>query len=479
MPSRSNSAGLVDQPRARMRSERLFVDLDRMPILPELHHARVDRLARHRDAAIARQHDGHVVPEPSRARQAARPRHPPARRSSRTAPLPTSPSTRSADAPSRAPAYHQHHPERSPRALTARRRLTGGVRRRAARLGAMRGAALTGAAPLTRSRASRSRTRCQAARRSSESVPAPVRMSTRPVGDSRVAAMRRGNTRHVDVLWLFDRRRHARQFRRGGHGCGRLAVTDGFDARTACRSPPRILAVCRPPRRASISTRTSPAISARPSISRRPSASPAPPVSARPPCASWLSPLEPSSAAPSARRRLRAGASLRPALRSSPRLWARPRAWMRDRVSAPSESSRARRCSRRPRAPPAPAAHRAEARARSRRRAASTLRDASGDALADFFPRSTGFAPGSAGTSPSIGVRSPEYFEPISRVDCAGCFARSTRASILRRTASPRRRRASIHRKIARELTEDDRSNAGGEPFLPLSRCSFTSQQLV
>ena len=85
---------LVDQPRARVRPERLFVDLDRMPILPELHDARVDRLARHVDAAIARQHDGHVMSEPVRARQAARPRHPPARRSSRTAPLPTSPSTR-------------------------------------------------------------------------------------------------------------------------------------------------------------------------------------------------------------------------------------------------------------------------------------------------------------------------------------------------------------------------------------------------
>ena len=54
--------------------------------------------------------------------------------------------------------------------------------------------------------------------------------------------------------------------------------------------------------------------------------------------------------------------------------------------------------------------------------------DASGDALADFFPRSTGFAPGSAGTSPSIGVRSPEYFELSSRVVCAGCFARARRA---------------------------------------------------
>ena len=55
---------LVDQPRARMRPERLFVDLDRVAILPELHDARVDRLARHRDAAIARQHDGHVMTEP-------------------------------------------------------------------------------------------------------------------------------------------------------------------------------------------------------------------------------------------------------------------------------------------------------------------------------------------------------------------------------------------------------------------------------
>jgi hypothetical protein len=53
--------------------------------------------------------------------------------------------------------------------------------------------------------------------------------------------------------------------------------------------------------------------------------------------------------------------------------------------------------------------------------------DAGGDALAGFFPRNTGFAPGRAGTSPSIGVRSPEYFEPSSRVDCAGCFAPDAR----------------------------------------------------
>ena len=38
---------LVDQPRARVRAERLLVNLDRVAILSELHHARVYRLARH------------------------------------------------------------------------------------------------------------------------------------------------------------------------------------------------------------------------------------------------------------------------------------------------------------------------------------------------------------------------------------------------------------------------------------------------
>ena len=49
--------GLVDQPGARVRPERLLVNLDRMPLLPELHHACVHWLARdlrHRDTAAAR-----------------------------------------------------------------------------------------------------------------------------------------------------------------------------------------------------------------------------------------------------------------------------------------------------------------------------------------------------------------------------------------------------------------------------------------
>jgi hypothetical protein len=49
--------------------------------------------------------------------------------------------------------------------------------------------------------------------------------------------------------------------------------------------------------------------------------------------------------------------------------------------------------------------------------------DREAGALAAFFPRSIGFAPGNDGTSPSMGVRSPEYFEANSRVVCDVCLA--------------------------------------------------------
>ena len=169
-------------------------------------------------------------------------------------------------------------------------------------------------------------------------------------------------------------------------------------------------------------------------------------------------------------------ASPRPAF-PSPRFSARTHAWIRHRVSALSETSRARDVRvdlRRHRRLRFVERRRGGARARSRIWRLRGRRRADG-----LLPAQHRLRAGQRRDVALIRVRSPEYFELVSRMDFAGCVAAPDARFDSSRTASPRRRRASVHWKIARELTEDDRWDAGEEPFLPLSRCSFTSQQPV